>query len=141
MKSIQYLVLLGLCFLLVFSFQGCGKKAPPLPPEDKGNIIAAPYDLTSDNSNDRIILTWKHEIDVETAKIPPHGFEIFLAQKTFEDCEGCPFEFKKIATIPMPKMQFSIDIEKGFKYYFRIRATGEDGIVSENSKSILIENK
>ncbi len=141
MKYIQHLVLLSLCFILIFSFQGCGKKAPPLPPENKGNIIAAPFDLKSDHSNNRLIITWKHEIDVETAKVSPHGFEIFLAQKTFEDCEGCPFEFKKIATIPMPKMQFSINIEKGFKYYFRIRAIGEDGVVSENSKSILIENE
>ncbi len=141
MKSIWHPFLLILCFTLIFSFQGCGKKAPPLPPEDKGNIIAAPFDFKSDNSKNRLILTWKHEIDAETAKIPPQGFEIFLAQKTFEDCEGCPFEFKKIATIPMPKMQFSIDIEKGFKYYFRIRAIGEDGVVSEYSKSILIENK
>ncbi len=141
MKLILHPFLLIPCILLIFSFQGCGKKAPPLPPEDKGNIIAAPFDLKFDIDNNRLSLTWKHEINAEAAKIPPHAFEIYMVQKTFEECEGCPFEFKKIETIPMPKMQFSIDIEKGFKYYFRIRAIGEDGVVSENSKSILIENK
>ncbi len=141
MKSIRHPFFLILCIFLIFSLQSCGKKAPPLPPEDKGNIIAAPFDLKSDNDNNRLSLTWKHEINAEVAKVPPQAFEIYMVQKTFEDCEGCPFEFKKIATIPMPKMQFSIDIEKGFKYYFRIRAIGEDGLVSENSKSILIENK
>ena len=140
MKLFQNLVLSILSLTLIFSFQGCGKKAPPLPPNDSGNNVAAPYDLKSDISNNQLTLTWKHKVDEKVAKIPPHGFEIFMEQKTFQDCEGCPFEFKKIATVPVPKMMFSMDIEKGYKYYFRIRAIGEDGVESKNSKSILIES-
>ncbi|MBU8850304.1 MAG: lipoprotein [Desulfobacterales bacterium] len=136
---IQFLMILFSVILLAFS--GCGKKGPPLPPEIKGQKIAAPFDLKYTLGDKEIILSWNHKIDTETAVVKPEGFEIFMAKKTFKACVGCPFEFKKTGVVSMPSMEFTTRIEKGFKYYFRVQATGNDDMRSEYSKTVQFEYK
>ncbi|MBC2704647.1 hypothetical protein [Desulfobacula sp.] len=136
---IQSLMILFSIILLAFS--GCGKKGPPLPPETKGQKIAAPFDLKYTPGDKEITLSWNHKIDTETAAVKPEGFEIFMAKKTFEACEGCPFEFKTIGVVSMPSMEFYTRIEKGFKYYFRVQATGDNDMRSEYSKTVQFEYK
>ena len=120
---------------------GCGKKAPPLPPLAKGNIIAPPTALEYRIIDQAIVLSWKHQVDVENAKIEPDAFEVFVAKRTFDDCEGCPFVFTLAGTVPIPDTTFSMDLEKGFKYYFRIQAVNEDNLRSDYSKTVQYENK
>ena len=136
---IQFLMILFSVILLAFS--GCGKKGPPLPPEIKGQKITAPFDLKYTPGDKEIILSWNHKIDKEMAAVKPEGFEIFMAEKPFEACEGCPFEFKMIGVVSMPSMEFSTPIEKGFKYYFRVQATGDNDMRSEYSKTVQFEYK
>jgi len=131
-------VIFGIVFFILF---GCGKKGPPLPPEIKGQIIAAPFDLTYTVDKTRIALSWKHKIDGKTAIVKPEGFEIFRVKKTFEDCEGCPFAFEKIGLVSVPSMEFVSKIEKGFKYYFRVQAIGDNDMRSEFSKTVQYEYK
>lgn len=126
---------------MVFSLLGCGKKGPPLPPIDKGNQIASPSNVNYEVTGDTIILTWKHSIDEQRAKIEPDSFDVFLAKKTFEDCEGCPFKFELTATVPMPDMTFSMTMEKGYRYYFRLQAKNEDNLRSEYSKTVQYDHK
>ncbi len=132
-------VLLLLSVSLFFVFSGCGKKGPPLPPEIKGESITAPFDLQYKLDKSTITLTWKHEINKETAFIKPESFEIFMAKKSFEDCQGCPFKFNKIITVVMPNMQATFNLEKGFKYYLRVQAIGAESIKSSFSKTIQVE--
>lgn len=138
-EIIQLLMVLSAVILLVFS--GCGKKGPPLAPEIKGQKIAAPFDLKYTIENNEIILSWNHKIDMEKAFVKPEGFEVFMTKKTFETCEGCPFEFKLIGFAAMPLMEFIVPKEKGFKYYFRVQATGPDDMRSEYSKTVQFEYK
>ena len=139
-KKILLLALLVLSINLFFIFSGCGKKGPPLPPEIKGWVIAAPFDLKHTLNDDTMNLSWNHEIDKETAVIKPEGFEIHMAKKTYEECAGCPFKFNKIGSVSMPAMEFVFKLHKGFKYYFRIQAVGEDNTKSEYSNTLQIEN-
>jgi len=140
-KRIAIQVLIVFLSALLFVFSGCGKKGPPMPPEIKGQKIAAPFDLTYTLDGQEITFSWNHKIDKETATVKPEGFEIFMAKKTVEACEGCPFEFEKTGVISMPAMEFSTRIEKGFKYYFRVQATGENNMRSEYSKTVQFEYK
>ena len=140
-KRAVILFLIVLCGAIVIAFSGCGKKGPPLPPEIKGQKISAPFDLKYTPGDKKISLTWNHKIDNETAVIKPEGFEVFMAKKTFEACVGCPFVFKTIGSVSMPSMEFNTKIEKGYKYYFRIQATGEDNMRSEYSKTVQFEYK
>lgn len=136
---IQFLMVLFSVISLAFS--GCGKKAPPLPLQIKGNKIAAPFDLKYIPGDKKIELFWSHKIDKEAATVKPQGFEIFMAKKTFDDCVGCPFVFKKIGFISMPSMKFITNLEKGYKYYFRVQATGDGHLRSEYSKTVQFEYK
>ena len=135
--GIQFLMVLCTAFLL-FSL-GCGKKGPPLPPEIKGQKISAPFDLEYRQVDKKIVLSWNHKVDKETAAVKPEGFDIFMNKKTFKACEGCPFEFEKIGHVAMPSMEFVMPIEKGFKYYFRVQATGDGHMKSEFSKTVQFE--
>lgn len=129
------------CWIILLVVLGCGKKLPPLPPEIEGNVIAAPFDLKYTLGDKGVALSWKHSIDKETAYVKPEGFDIFMAKKTFDACEGCPFVFKKVGFVSMPAREFVTEIEKGFKYYFRVQATGEDNMRSGFSKTVQFEYK
>jgi len=133
--------LMVLSGIIILAFSGCGKKGLPLAPEIKGQQIAAPFDLKYTSDDKEIILSWNHKIDIEKAAVKPRDFEIFMAKKTIEACVGCPFEFKTIGIVSMPSMEFIFKIEKGFKYYFRVQATGDDNIRSEYSKTVQFEFK
>jgi hypothetical protein len=85
-------------------------------------------------------LVWNHQVDEKTAFVKPESFEIFMAKKTFEACEGCPFVFKTIGLVSMTSMEFYAQVEKGFKYYFRVQARQGD-MRSEHSKTIQFEYK
>ncbi len=139
--AIQSLMVLVLSGIIILGFSGCGKKGPPLAPQIKGKNIAAPFDLKYTSGEKEIILSWNHAVDMEAAFVKPEAFEIFMAQKTFEACPGCPFEFKTIGVVSMPSMEVTVKIEKGFKYYFRVQAIGNDNIRSEYSKTLQFESK
>ena len=124
-----------------WGFQGCGKKGPPVLPVVKGEKIAAPFDLKYVNAGEKIELTWNHKVDESEAFVKPMGFDVFLAKLSFESCQGCPFKFEKVGSVSLPSMRFAMGIEKGYKYYFRIQATGKDNMVSEFSESVLFEYK
>ncbi len=135
----QVLIVVSMVMLSVFS--GCGKKGPPLPPEIKGEQIAAPFDVKHTLDGTKITLSWRHEIDKKTAAIEPDRFKIFMAKKTFKECTGCPFQFNHIGSAAVPSREFVFELEKGFKYYFRVQATGADSMKSEYSKAIRVEFK
>jgi len=133
--------LMVLSGIIILAFSGCGKKGLPLAPEIKGQKISAPFDLKYISDDKEIILSWNHKVDIEKAALKPRDFEIFMAKKNIETCVGCPFEFKTIGIVSMPSMEFIFKIEKGFKYYFRVQATGDDNIRSEYSKTVQFEFK
>jgi predicted small lipoprotein YifL len=120
---------------------GCGKKGPPLPPLNEGNILAPPTDLTYTLNNRQVILTWTHRVDPVRAKIKPEGYEIFMATKDMEGCEGCPFIFKSVGIVSMPDTSFQYKIGNELKFYFRIQALGENDVKSTYSKTLFIDDK
>lgn len=138
-KNVFILFLIVMTGLL--GFAGCGKKGPPVLPLVKGEKIAAPFDLKYVNAVEKIELTWNHKVDEEEAFVKPMGFDVYLAKLTFESCQGCPFKFEKIGFVSMPSMRFTMGIERGYKYYFRIQAKGKNNMVSEFSESVLLEYK
>jgi hypothetical protein len=138
--AVVHYLIIGLAIILLV-FPGCGKKGLPLAPQIKGQAIAAPFDLKYSPGDKESVLSWNHRVDNETASVKPKGFEIFMAKKTMEACTGCPFEFKNIGLVPMPLKEFVVQREKGFKYYFRVRATGEDNMRSEYSKTVQFDSK
>ncbi len=134
-------IFLAMSAIIILVISGCGTKGLPLAPEIKGQKIATPIDLKYIIGEKEIILSWNHEIDNKNAFVRPDAFEVFMAKKSFDACVGCPFEFKTIGVVSMPSMEFVSKIEKGFKYYYRVQAFGEDDMRSPYSKTILFESK
>ncbi|MFH2093295.1 MAG: lipoprotein [Pseudomonadota bacterium] len=128
-------------FLVAIGFTGCGQKGPPLPAQAIGQVIADPYDLKADLKDNMAFLTWSHRIDPVDAHIKPEHFDVFMARKTFDACRDCPFQFQQIGTVFMPKKEFITQVEKGYKYYFRVQAVGKDNLKSGYSKTIQLESK
>lgn len=133
--------LLVLCTLLTLTVTGCGEKGPPLPPEIKGQIISEPYDLRLTHKENVVFLTWSHRVDFTDAQIKPESFDVFMAQKTFDACQDCPFQFKLAGSVPMPKKELIVQVKKGYRYYFRIQAKGKDNLKSSYSKTVHFEHK
>jgi predicted small lipoprotein YifL len=143
-KKILKIWLLVLFIHLCLVFAGCGTKGPPLPPVIKGQNISAPFDLKHTpvkNVKNVITLSWNHKTDKETAAIKPEVFDIYMAKKTFKECTNCPFKFNKIGSVPIYTREFVFELKKGFKYYFRVQAVGEDNMKSKYSKTVQIDNE
>ena len=68
----------------------CGKKGPPVPPEKNRTVIAAPAQLTYALKEREVTLSWTYDKGDQPAGAV-EGFEIFMATKPLEGCEGCPF--------------------------------------------------
>lgn len=132
--------LIGIAFLFfILGMTGCGEKGPPLPVVDTAQRIMEPYDLKIDHSDSVLSLSWSHRIDPVDAWVKPERFDVFMSVKGPSDCEDCPFQFKTVGTVPMPQKEFITRVEKGYDYYFRVQAVGEENVRSEYSKTIRFE--
>ena len=136
-SRIRAVVVLSLLLgLLVLG--GCGMKGPPLPPLKEGNVVAAPENLTFTRQGMDILLIWTHTVDPVNAKIPPEAFKVFAAVKSPEQCEGCPFIFNPVGTVPMPRMEFRYTLKEGYRHYFRVQAIGANDQVSKFSETLYV---
>lgn len=141
-RCFSHLFALGILLLVVVILApACGKKGPPLPPIKDGNFMAVPGNIALSLDKDQLTLTWTHTIDPVNAKLAPEAFEVYMAKKGPEACEGCPFVFEAVGVVPMPDMVYRRKIAPGFLYYFRVRAIGKDEIKSDYSKTSYIDNK
>lgn len=117
---------------------GCGIKGPPLPPLVEGNNLARPTNLRYSMDKNQVSLSWDHAVDPVNAKIQPEAFRVYMAIRSKDDCQGCPFVFESIGEVPMPRMVFLQKIEQGKDYYFRVQAIGEDDIKSPMSNPVQV---
>jgi predicted small lipoprotein YifL len=138
--SKSLLFYLGLiCLVSLFSITACGKKGPVLAPIKTGDVLAAPENLKYTLEGNQIILTWTHAVDPVNARLKPQAFNIYMATKELEGCEGCPFVFENTGLVPMPDMVHRQHIPLGRHNYFRVQAIGENDIKSDYSKTVYID--
>lgn len=145
MNRIFERVVLGLFFVLLgagilFTAPGCGKKGPPVPLTVDDNLPAAPTDLKYTLNDRDVTLTWtcaSLQNQVQASNV--EGFEVFMATKPLEGCQGCPFMFKSLGIVSMPRKSFIYSLDQDLHYYFRVRTLGHGNIKSKVSDTIYIE--
>lgn len=131
------IALAAMVLLLVAGGMGCGKKGPPLAqltliPSSPANIR---YQLTAD----QVMLQWEFEPEFQKkGKVGDMGVEIYRAARTLSQdaCKGCPLTFEKRADLPATTLTHEESLEKGFRYFYRLRTTQGANIVSDYSETI-----
>jgi hypothetical protein len=138
-------VLLGLFFVLLgagilFMAPGCGKKGPPVPPTKDADIPAAPTGLKYTIKDRDLTLSWTCTSLQNQEQGPTvEGFEVFMATKPLAGCQGCPFVFKSLGVVSMPRKSFVYTLDQDLHYYFRVQTLGRDNIKSKVSDTLYIE--
>jgi hypothetical protein len=135
---------LGLMLVLTL-LNGCGKKAPPVAPQQAP--LAAVSDLKGQLNQGTVRLTWHHSADNARAV----GYIILRAQSALSqpECPECPLVYQKIDTIPMSRslrkkhhiMEFYHDVADGFRYTFNVRPYASSGSQGPDSNPVVVVNE
>ncbi|MFO7749319.1 MAG: hypothetical protein R6V54_04430 [Desulfobacteraceae bacterium] len=114
---------------------GCGKKGPPLVPVKE--MPHAPTDLFATSDGEIVTLKWSMEPEEPRDDT---RVEIFRAKRNLsgDGCNGCPLEFEKRATTAPGSLVYSDVVEKGFAWYYRVRAVAGKDLASAYSKTVQI---
>lgn len=124
---------------------GCGKKGPPVPPRQVA--LPAVKDLVSALEGDRVILTWTVPETREKKAPFITGFVVHKAENPVQEseCKNCPVKYKAVAEIAAAqkgisgKMEYTGQLEKGYKYFFKVTAFSEEpASVSRDSNTVEI---
>jgi len=110
---------------------GCGKKGPPVTPRQVA--LPAVNDLVSVHEDDRVTLTWSVPEISEEKATSITGFVVHMAKNPVGEgeCKNCPVKYDAVAEIPARstgksgKMTYAGQLEKGFKYFFKVTAFSE----------------
>nr|WP_320017549.1 hypothetical protein [uncultured Desulfobacter sp.] len=133
-----FFVLLGVGIL--FMAPGCGKKGPPVPPTKDADIPAAPIGLKYTLKDRDLTLSWTcASLQNQEQGSTVEGFEVFMATKPLAGCQGCPFIFKSLGVVSMPRKNFVYTLDQDLHYYFRVQTLGRDNIKSKVSDTLYIE--
>ena len=136
------------CATLIISasmLSGCGKKAPPKPPRE--NSPPQVIDLGYSISEDSVKLSWTIPKTNDKDKASATGFLIYRSKQSVSeaDCVNCPITFIKIEDVPVrggvtvrpeSSVVFTQSIEPGYRYIYKIKAYGDDGVAGKDSNLI-----
>ena len=136
------------CATLIISasmLSGCGKKAPPKPPRE--NSPPQVIDLGYSISEDSVKLSWTIPKTNDKDKASATGFLIYRSKQSVSeaDCANCPITFIKIEDVPVrggvtvrpeSSVVFTQSIEPGYRYIYKIKAYGDDGVAGKDSNLI-----
>lgn len=134
MKNLRFIFGILIATLLGISLfmSGCGKKGPPVPP--RRVVLPAVNDLVSVLVDDKVILTWTVP-ERRGGKGPSiTGFVVHKARNPVKEseCKNCPVKYMAVAEIPAGskgksgKIEYTGELEKGFKYFFKVTAFSEE---------------
>lgn len=139
-----FVILIAAVIVAGFFIAGCGKKGPPVPPRQI--VLPAVNDLVSVLEDNRIILTWTVPEIKEKKGSFISGFVVHKAKNPVQEseCKNCPVKYMVVAEImagsegKAGKMKYAGQLEKGFKYFFKVTAFSE-GTASGSKDSNIVE--
>ncbi len=133
--------------MMVFlSLLGCGKKAPPRPPDQ----IPLPVvkDLKVTIGRDMLWLTWTIPVAEDEKDSNFTGFSIYRSKTAIpeSDCKNCPIQFAMVDQVPLEvkpfndpyrsTISFEEPLEKGFRYIYKVIGHTDGGRVSGDSNYV-----
>jgi len=143
-RSIIVQILIIAAFSIFLS--GCGKKAPPKPPEQKEP--PAVDDLSPNIDGNKLKLTWTIPEVKGKVKSGLGGFYVFRSKKSVSesDCKKCPVVFKQVSDISLEddsknlgkdrRAFYTEALEKGYRYIYKVVAYTNNGVTGKDSNII-----
>ncbi len=128
--------------VLFFSLTACGKKAPPLPPNNPETLPAV-TDLKKDISDNVLSLSWTVPDGIGSESLD--GFIVYRSKKKTAqaNCSNCPTPFERVADIPaefdgalLIKRGYTESLEKGYTYIYKVAYYSGNKKVSDESDYI-----
>ena len=128
-------ICLFVIFLLVgFVIPGCGKKGPPEMIKKAEDKLKSVENLTYKIQADNIVLAWEANYNKNEMK-SIDGFEIFMAKQNIKKCQGCPKVFQRVDLLPSDQNQYQAKLDKGYRYFFKVRTVTVDNIKSDYAET------
>ena len=141
------LVIIACMFLAVL--YGCGKKAPPKPPEGQQQppVVA---NLAGDVENGILILNWTVPVPTEQSPLLVSGFNVLVYKQPLgEPCPNCPPNYKQVGRLSVlgnlevaagsRSMRYRYPLETGYQYSLVVVSITDDGTPSRESNTLKIE--
>lgn len=131
------MVMATMVLLILTVNMGCGKKGPPLPP--LALVPPAPIQLSYQLTADQVALQWKLVPEFQKkAGDSDMGVEIYRATRalTADACQGCPLTFEKTAELPVTTLGHGESLERGYRYFYRLRIVQGNTVFSEYSEML-----
>ncbi len=129
----------SLAFAAVVLAVSCGKKGPPVPPDQP--LPPRVEALAADLQDQSVTLRWVQS--KESAPVAAYG--IYRAATALEgaDCTDCPLLFQKQGEVEAPAgqtaFQFSEAVKPGFRYTYKVRPYFEDGAPGPYSHPVAVQ--
>ena len=138
------IILVGLFWLIGFSFIGCGVKGPPVPPRKPS--VPAVSSLAYQVTDQSVSLSWSMPGPLSGRQARRAAFGIYRSRTALEQpaCDGCPLVFEKAATVPYeltPTNRYAADVplDPGYRYVFKVRLE-TDGGMGPDSDSVQFDH-
>jgi hypothetical protein len=141
---------LALAMLTVFAMTGCGKKAPPVPPEGEQRPPMV-MDLSGRIDNGELILAWTVPTPTEQNPLIAVGFNVLVDQQpSGEPCPNCPPDYETVGLLKVlgnleiaagsQTMHFRMPVESGYRYRVAVVAISDGGTAGPESNTLRLEN-
>jgi len=127
-----FMIVVAAC--LVFAFQGCGKKGPPIPP---GAIVPPKVSgLSHTIQGDTLTLTWKAPEGKGEKAVD--GYDVLRSSTSVDEkeCAGCPISFERVARLGTSQTSFTDKLVLGKRYIYKVVAVTSYQVQGKDSKLI-----
>lgn len=147
---IEKLIAAVMIIVLILMIAGCGKKAPPKPPE--GETLPPPVsDLSANVADDTLDLNWTVPATTDVYPLPAAGFRVLaFRENRGEPCPNCPPNFKEIGNLKVlgrlekaagrQIMHYRYPLDTGYRYTITVISVADDGSLGAESNTLKIDH-
>ncbi|MBI9083824.1 MAG: hypothetical protein JEZ11_09525 [Desulfobacterales bacterium] len=125
----------------------CGRKAAPVPPRYLPPPVVR--DLAGRMTDNQMTLTWTLPAG-DDGTGPAESVVVYRHRSVAGDaiCPGCPPIYTPLATVPVDggkgsekrfSMVYRTQLERGYRYLFKVVARGRDGVPGSDSNLVQID--
>lgn len=130
LKSTLILCVLGLAVV----FQGCGRKAPPIPP---GAVVPPRVSALSHTITDNTVtLTWTAPEGKGAKSVDGYDVMRSMTSQDEEECKSCPIVFARLVRLGPSQTSYTDTLVAGKRYIYKVVAVTSYQVQGKDSKLI-----